>query len=102
MTFVFLVLNRSGCLLSLKNDKKMPDRDHLPTFYQPSTKRKKMKDKVSDLDKAGVVYSCTTDKVLRERLYEHNRVIDHNTAAKRAASIIQPSQTVELQIARTR
>ena len=56
-----------------------------------------MKDKVENLDKTGAVYYnwCKkhekqdyvgeTDRVLRERMYEH-RVIDHKTA-KRAASI---------------
>ena len=59
-----------------------------------------MKDKVENLDKTGAVYYnwCKkhtkqdyvgeTDRVLRERMYEH-RVIDHKTA-KRAASINHP------------
>ena len=65
-----------------------------------------MKDKVEDLDKTGAVYynECTkkecrekrekddyvgeTDRVTRERMYEH-RVIDHKTS-KQYASLIEP------------
>ena len=81
----------------------------IETIHKPTTTIKnilcnKMKDKVEDLDKTGAVYhveclkeECKkkekdkndytgeTDRVTRERMYEH-RVIDHKTA-KRAASI---------------
>ena len=81
----------------------------IETIHKPTTTIKnilcnKMKDKIEDLDKTGAVYhvECTkeecreenkdkndytgeTERVTRERLYEH-RVIDHKTA-KRAASI---------------
>ena len=81
----------------------------IETIHKPSTTLKnmlcsKMKDKVEDLDRTGAVYhvECTkeeckedgkakndytgeTERVTRERMYEH-RVIDHKTA-KRAASI---------------
>ena len=64
-----------------------------------------MKDKVEDLDKTGAVYynNCKkhqkkdyvgeTDRVLRERLYEH-RVIPHKEA-KRSASISHPDEEKE-------
>ena len=78
---------------------------HKPTSTIKNLVCNKMKDKVEDLDKTGAVYwvDCKrevckevskkkkndytgeTDRVTRERLYEH-RVIDHKTA-KRAASI---------------
>ena len=74
----------------------------IETIHKPTTKIKNLicnnlKDKVEDLDKTGAVYYnwCKkhkkkdyvgkTERVLRERMYEH-RVIDHKTA-KRAASI---------------
>ena len=82
----------------------------IETIHKPSTTIKnmlcnKMKDKVETLDKTGAVYyneckkkECNEDKkndyvgeterVIRERLYEH-RVIDHKTA-KRSASLNQP------------
>ena len=77
---------------------------HKPTSTIKNLICNKMKDKVEDLDKTGAVYyiDCKrevckevrkkksdytgeTDRVTRERMYEH-RVIDHKTA-KRAASI---------------
>ena len=73
---------------------------HKPTTTLKSVLCNKMKDKVENLDKTGAVYYnwCKkhtkqdyvgeTDRVLRERMYEH-RVIDHKTA-KRAASINHP------------
>ncbi len=84
----------------------------LETIHKPTMKLKnilcnKMKDKVENLDKTGAVYytNCKkhktedekndyvgeTDRVTRERLYEH-KVIDHKTA-KRAASITHPGET---------
>ena len=63
---------------------------------------------VEDLDKTGTIYSCRckkhpeveyigeTDRVLRERLYEH-RVIDHKTAS-RAASLCHPNTNAEPRI----
>ena len=77
------------------------------TIHKPSTTLKnllcnKMKDPVHPLDKTGAVYynNCKkhptpkndyvgeTDRVTRERMYEHG-IIDHKTA-KRAASISHP------------
>ena len=61
-----------------------------------------MKDKIEDLDKTGAVYynickkheNATyvgeTERVLRERLYEH-RIIDHKTTSK-SASLTQTCQ----------
>ena len=74
----------------------------IETIHKPSTTLKnllcnKMKDKVHDLDKTGAVYynDCIkhkrndyvgeTERVTRERLYEH-RIIDHKTS-KRSASL---------------
>ena len=74
----------------------------IETIHKPTTTMKnlicnKMKDKVEKLDKTGAVYynKCKkhlrndyvgeTDRVFRERLYEH-RIIDHKTST-RAASI---------------
>ena len=70
---------------------------HKPTRTLKSILCCKMKDKVELLDRTGAVYynqcqkhpDCDyvgeTDRVLRERLYEH-RIIDHKTA-KRSASL---------------
>ena len=90
----------------------------LETIHKPTTTIKnmlcnKMKDKIEDLDKTGAVYhvECTkkeckeenkdkndytgeTDRVTRERLYEH-RVIDHKIA-KRAASINHEEDITEI------
>lgn len=85
---------------------------HKPTQTLKSLVCNKMKDKVESLDKTGAVYYnvCKkhekasyvgeTDRVLRERLYEH-RVIDHKTA-KRSASLSsipeeQPGTSTALQ-----
>ena len=81
----------------------------IETIHKPTTTLKhllcnKMKDKVNPLDKTGAVYynNCKkhedpkqdyvgeTDRVVRERLYEHG-VIDHKTA-KRSASIRHPDE----------
>ena len=81
------------------------------TIHKPSATIKnllcnKMKDKIEDLDKTGAVYynNCKkhekmdyvgeTDRVLRERLYEH-RVITHKEA-KRSASISHTGEEPEL------
>ena len=80
----------------------------IETIHKPSTTLKnticnKMKDKVDNLHKTGAVYynRCKnhkkkdyvgeTERVLRERLYEH-RIIDHKTAT-RSASIDHPTDT---------
>ena len=82
----------------------------IQTIHKPSATIKqllcnKMKDKVENLDKTGAVYynKCKkhekkdyvgeTDRVLRERLYEH-RIITHKEA-KRSASISHPEETEE-------
>ena len=79
----------------------------IETIYKPTRTLKnilccKMKDKINMLDKTGAVYynRCEkhpdsdyvgeTERVLRERLYEH-RVIDHKTA-KRSASLNQETE----------
>ena len=85
----------------------------IETIHKPSSTLKnllcnKMKDKVDDLDKTGSVYynECVkkkcreerqkddyvgeTDRVNRERMYEH-RVIDHKTS-KRYASLRKPEK----------
>ena len=89
----------------------------IETIHKPTQKLKnilcnKMKDQVATLDKTGGVYynSCKkhpgntyvgeTDRVLRERMYEH-KVIDHKTA-KRSASISQPEEEEETQQEGTR
>ncbi len=88
----------------------------IETIHKPSTKLKnilcsKMKDKIEDLDKTGAVYynecikeNCNdeakndyvgeTDRVWRERQYEH-RVVDHKTA-KSSASLKKP-ETVSVE-----
>ena len=85
-------------------------RYNIETIHKPTTKLKnvlcnKMKDKINILDKTGAVYYNTckkhpgntyvgeTERVLRERLYEH-RVIDHKTA-KRYASISNQEEDEE-------
>ena len=83
---------------------------NIETIHKPMSKLKhilcnKMKDKVDVLDKTGGVYLnvCKkhpgatyvgeTERVLRERMYEH-RMIDHKTA-KRSASLSQPEESQE-------
>lgn len=83
---------------------------NIETIHKPTTTLRnvicnKMKDKVEKLDKTGAVYynKCKkhaendyvgeTDRVLRERMYEH-RIIDHKTST-RAASIQHTEEDVE-------
>ena len=82
-------------------------RYNIETIHKPTTKLKnvicnKMKDKVETLDKTGAVYYNTckkhpestyvgeTERVVRERMYEH-RIVDHKTA-KRYASLSQKEE----------
>ena len=89
----------------------------IETIHKPSTTIKnmlcnKMKDKVETLDKTGAVYyteckkkTCNeekkndyvgeTDRVVRERMYEH-RIIDHKTA-KQSASLNPPPKEIQQQ-----
>ena len=90
-----------------ENLAKIYKRHNIETIHKPSSTIKnlicnKMKDKVEKLDKTGAVYYnyCKkhersdyvgeTDRVLRERLYEH-RIIDHKTST-RSASIDHPGK----------
>ena len=76
-------------------------RYNIETIHKPTTKLRsilcnKMKDRIETLDKTGAVYYNTcrkhpestyvgeTERVLRERMYEH-RMIDHKTARRYAS-----------------
>ena len=79
---------------------------HKPTRTIRSILCNKMKDKVHELDRTGAVYynQCKkhprndyvgeTDRVLRERLYEH-RIIDHNRATRSASLNEEPKENEE-------